>query len=149
MYAPMKTFQRFLREANEMLPGSIVMIVTGGGFSRKTIYGIGSGRVIYKIENIHQHGSEFKGTTTHTVLDTTESQMEVLLPGLKHGDIAVSNLQLDGLPPGSFIEATVSDGESNQYKKIDTFKWAGVGESVAKKYDSVHFDMSLKYKWIR
>lgn len=137
-----------MRESHELLPGTIIMAISGGGFHRKIVYGVTNGRVIFKVNNIHQHGHEFKGTVTHEVLDLSGMQSEVLLQGLRVGDIMQSHLQLDGLPSGSVIEPT-APGAVGQYKKVDSLKWSRMGEAVASKYDSFHFDPALKYKWIR
>lgn len=42
----MKTFQRFLRESYELLPGTLLLIVQGGGFNRRIQYGVTTGRVV-------------------------------------------------------------------------------------------------------
>jgi hypothetical protein len=144
----MKTFQRFLRESYELLPGTLLLIVQGGGFSRRIQYGVTTGRVVFKINNLHQHGHEFKGTPTHEVIDIGGMQTEVLLPGVKPGDIIQSHLQLDGLPGGSIIESTLP-GSDGQYKKTDSMKWTKVGSPTGAKFDSFHFDASLKYKWVK
>jgi len=140
----MKTAQSFFRESYEMKPGSILMLIQGGGFNRRIFYGVTNGRVIYRVENLLQHGHEFKGTITNVDLDSSGMQTEVLLPGLSLGEVMTSHLQLDGLPSGSIIES-----DEGQYRKVETFKWVRSGDSAAKKYDSVHFDPALNYRWIK
>lgn len=144
----MKTFQKFLHESYELLPGTLLLIAQGGGFSRRVVYGVSTGRVVYKINNLHQHGSEFKGNPTNDVLDINGMQTEVLLVGLKPGGIVQSHLQLDGLPNGSVIESTLPNA-NEQYKKMDVLKWVMVSSPSGKKYDSFHFAPELKYKWIK
>lgn len=133
-----------------MLPGTIVMLIKGGSFSQRTLYGISTGRVIFKVEDLRQHGSEFQGMTKHhELLDPYGWQLEVLLQGLQPGDTMQSYLQLDGLASGSIIETSTKHSHGlpeDQYRKVDQTKWVKVGEG-AKKYDSFHFSPALKYIW--
>lgn len=147
----MKTFGKFLREALEMLPGTVVILIKPSSFNQRTMYGVSTGRVIFKVTDLRQHGSEFQGITHHhEILDPYGLQMEVLLQGLQIGDTVKSSLQLDGLPNASIIESSIMHSHGlpdTQYKKIDGIKWVKVGFGTATKYDSFHFDMSHKYVW--
>lgn len=144
----MKTFQRFLRESHDLLPGTIIIVASGTGFNRRTQYGVTDGRVVYKVHDLIQKGHEFVGTPTDEVLDINGLQMEVLLNGLRHGDIVQSSLQLLGLPIGAEIIPTTELSIKNQYKKVSVLKWIQIG-GTSQKFDTFHFAVVLKYKWVK
>lgn len=143
----MQTFQKFLREADsQWLPGTILMAISGSGASRKISYGVTNERLIYRINKIQQIDAEFIGEVSSDHLDISGLKTEVLLQGLRLNEMVRSSIQLDGLPNGSVIEST---SIQKQFKKIDRFKWTELGSPSMTKYDSVHFDLSEKYMWVK